>query len=80
MAPKTAVGRTTNASMQLGIIFGYVGLVEGIVARFQQEMGPARVIATGVLAEVVARETNVIEKVDQALTLEGLRLIDELNK
>ena len=80
VAPKTAIGRTTNTSMQSGIIFGYVGLVEGIVARFQQEMGPARVIATGGLAEVVARETKVIEKVDQALTLEGLRLIHELNR
>jgi type III pantothenate kinase len=80
VAPKAAIGRTTIASMQSGIIFGYVGLVEGIVARFQQEMGPARVIGTGGLAEVVARETKVIEKVDQALTLEGLRLIHELNR
>lgn len=80
VAPKAAIGRTTISSMQSGIIFGYVGLVEGIVARFQQEMGPARVIGTGGLAEVVARETKVIEKVDQALTLEGLRLIHELNR
>ncbi len=80
VAPKAAIGRTTISSMQSGIIFGYVGLVEGIVARFQEEMGPARVIGTGGLAEVVARETKVIEKVDQALTLEGLRLIHELNR
>lgn len=80
VAPKSAIGRTTITSMQSGIIFGYVGLVEGIVARFRQEMGPARVIATGGLAEVVARETKVIEQVDQDLTLEGLRLIHELNR
>lgn len=80
VAPKAAIGRTTVGSMQSGIIFGYVGLVEGIVARFREEMGPARLIATGGLAEVVARETKIIEKVDQDLTLNGLRLIHELNQ
>jgi len=78
--PKTAIGRTTAASMQSGIIFGYVGLIEGLIARFRQEMGPARVIATGGLAEIVAKETSVIELVDQGLTLEGLRLIFEMNR
>ncbi len=78
--PRAAIGRTTAASVQSGIIFGYVGLIEGLIARFRQEMGPARVIATGGLAEVVARETPVIEEVNQDLTLEGLRLIHEMNR
>lgn len=67
--------------MQSGILFGYVGLVEGMVARFRRELGPEmRVIATGGLAELVARETGVFQAVDPWLTLEGLRLIYELNR
>lgn len=78
--PRQAVGKNTSAAMQSGIVFGYVGLVEGLVARFQAEMGPAKVIATGGLAEIIARETTVVEIIDQRLTLEGLRLIYELNR
>ena len=78
--PRQAIGRNTVASMQSGIIFGYVGLVEGLIARFKQELGPARVIATGGLAEVIAKETPLIEVVDQRLTLYGLRLLYELNR
>src|SRR3990172_1476737 len=72
--PKHAIGRNTVASMQSGILFGYVGLVEGMGARIKQELGgSARVLATGGLADVVARETRVIEVVDHHLTLTGLR-------
>lgn len=78
--PRTAIGKNTIASMQAGILFGYVGLVEGLINRFFQEMGKARVIATGGLAEIIARETSVIDVVDQRLTLEGLRLVYELNR
>ena len=78
--PRTAIGRNTAASMQSGILFGYVGLIEGLIARFKQEMGPATVIATGGLAEVVSKETSAIDVVDQGLTLEGLRLIFEMNR
>lgn len=80
LKPKHAIGKNTIASMQAGILFGYVGLVEGLITRFFQEMGKARVIATGGLAEIIARETRIIEVVDQRLTLEGLRLIYELNR
>jgi len=67
--------------MRSGILFGYVGLVEGLVARFRSELGPnMRVIATGGLAEVIARETPVIEFIDPWLTLKGLRLIYDLNR
>jgi len=79
--PKRAVGRNTVAAMQSGIVFGYAGLIEGIVARIQQEMGgKVKVVATGGYAELLARETPVIEVVNPDLTLVGLRLIYEMNK
>jgi type III pantothenate kinase len=80
VAPPTVIGRTTTASMQAGIVYGYVGLIEGIVARMTRELGGhAKVIATGGLAEVLAAQTSCIDAVDQRLTLDGLRLIAELN-
>ena len=78
--PKQAIGKNTIASMQSGMIFGYVGLVEGLITRFHQELGKARVVATGGLADIIARETPMIDVVDDRLTLYGLRLIYELNK
>ncbi len=81
VAPPQAIGRNTVHSMQSGLIFGYVGLVEGMVARFRKELGPRmRVIATGGLAELLARETDVFHAVDPWLTLEGLRLIHGMNR
>lgn len=63
------------------MIFGYVGLVEGMVARFKAELGDhMRVIGTGGLAQTIAQETGVIEIVNPWLTLEGLRLIWEMNQ
>lgn len=80
-APKAAIGRNTAAALQSGIIFGYVGLVEGIVARFKEELGgEAKVIGTGGYAQLIASETEVIETVNPDLTLEGLRLIFEMNR
>ena len=62
-------------------LFGYVGLVEGIVARFRAELGPDMVVvATGGLAQLIAAETDVIDAVDPWLTLEGLRLIWERSR
>lgn len=79
-APKTAIGKNTAHALQSGIMFGYVGLVEGIVNRFQRELGgDARVIGTGGYVEIVASETASIDRVDTTLTLVGLRLIYELN-
>jgi type III pantothenate kinase len=77
--PRSAIGRNTGWSIQSGVIFGYVGLIEGLVARFRQEMGPARVIATGGLSHIIANETAVIDITDPLLTLEGLRLIYQMN-
>ncbi len=80
-APARAIGANTASAMQSGIFFGYVGLVEGLVARFRRELGDdMSVIATGGLAEVVAKETDVIQFVDPWLTLEGLRIIYDLNR
>jgi type III pantothenate kinase len=79
--PPRAIGSNTVHSMQSGLIFGYVGLVEGMVARFRAELGDdMRVIATGGLAETIARETEVIQAVDPWLTLKGLRIVWELNQ
>jgi len=79
--PPSAIGRTTTHSIQSGLLFGYVGLVEGMVARFKAELGPeTQIIATGGLAEIIARETEVIDVVDPWLTLHGLRIIYQLNQ
>ena len=79
--PPRAIGTNTVMAIQSGIFFGYVGLVEGLVARFRQELGEAmKVIATGGLAERVAPETSVIQYVDPWLTLDGLRIIYEMNR
>jgi type III pantothenate kinase len=79
--PKRAIGTNTITAMQSGIVFGYVGLIEGIVARIHQELGErAKVVATGGFAEFIARETAVIDVVNPNLTLIGLRLIYLLNK
>jgi type III pantothenate kinase len=79
--PPSAIGRNTVHSLQSGLLFGYVGLVEGMVARFRAELGPQmKVIATGGLAEVLAKETDTIQIVAPWLTLDGLRIIYELNQ
>ncbi len=79
--PPSPIGRNTPHSIQSGLLYGYVGLVEGMVARFKAELGPETlVIATGGLAEIIARETEVIDVVDPWLTLHGLRIIYELNQ
>jgi type III pantothenate kinase len=80
VAPPSVIGRNTTASMQAGLVYGYVGLIEGIVSRMKTELGDAaRVVATGGLAELIAAQTTAIDTVDQRLTLDGLRIIHELN-
>jgi type III pantothenate kinase len=67
--------------MQSGLLYGYVAMTEGMVARFRAELGPdMKVIATGGLAGLVAKETPVIQIHSPWLTLDGLRLIWELNQ
>ena len=80
LAPPTVIGRNTTASMQAGLVYGYVGLIEGIVERMKKELGDgAKVIATGGLAELISAQTAAIDTVDQRLTLDGLRIIHEIN-
>jgi type III pantothenate kinase len=79
--PPNAIGRNTVHAMQSGLLFGYVALVEGMVTRFRAELGARmKVIATGGLAEIVARETQMIEIIAPWLTLDGLRIVWELNQ
>lgn len=79
--PPSVIGRNTIHAMQSGLLFGYVSMVEGMVQRFRAELGPEmKVIATGGLAEVVAKETKIIQHIAPWLTLDGLRIIWELNR
>lgn len=79
--PPSVIGRNTVHAMQSGLLFGYVSMVEGMVARFRKELGEdMKVIATGGLAEIVAKETDIIQIIAPWLTLDGLRIIWEMNR
>jgi type III pantothenate kinase len=79
--PKTIITKDTVSAIQAGIMFGYAGLVDGIVNRMKAEVKTNPfVIATGGLARVVAQEAKSIDKIEEMLTLDGLRIIYELNK
>jgi len=74
--PKTVVGRTTVGAMESGLFYGYVGMVEGLVKRMNDELGGNAIrVATGGLAAVIAPETKLFDHVDIDLTLQGLRLV-----
>jgi type III pantothenate kinase len=76
--PKDAIGRNTVTNIQSGLIYGYAGLVDGLVSRMQAELGgTVTVIATGGLASLIADVTRSVQHVDPDLTLQGLRLIFE---
>ena len=79
--PERVIGKTTTASIQSGLYFGYLSLVDGMIHRIAQEIGrKPRVIATGGLAELFGGGSEAIELVDPLLTLTGLRLIHERNR
>ena len=79
--PKKVIGKDTISSMNVGIIYGYVGLVDGIVNRIKREMGyDMTVLATGGLAPLISKESETIDHIEEFLTLEGLRIIYERNR
>jgi type III pantothenate kinase len=79
--PAQVIGSDTISAMQAGIIYGYAGLVDGIVERMKKELSTdARVVATGGLAELVSLETKTIQEIKPHLTLEGLHLLFEINR
>lgn len=79
--PKQVIGKSTTAAMQSGIIFGYIGLIEGMIKRIKQELGSeAKVVATGGYAYPLAKEIPEIEIINPDLSLIGLHLIYEMNK
>jgi type III pantothenate kinase len=80
VSPPSAIGRNTVHSLQSGLLYGYVGLVDGMVRRFRKELGPEmKTVGTGALIELIARETESIDIIEPWLALEGLRVIYDLN-
>ncbi len=83
VVPKNVIGRNTVNAIQSGLLYGYCGLVDGMTKRFAEELGPGlsgvTVVATGGLAEMIAKNSSTIDYVDQMLTLEGLRILYERN-
>jgi type III pantothenate kinase len=79
--PPSVIGRNTTHAMQSGLMYGYVALVEGMVARFRLKLGAnMKVVATGGMVEILARETKSIDIVDPTLTLDGIRRVWEMNR
>jgi type III pantothenate kinase len=79
--PPSVVGKNSINSVQAGVIYGYVSLVEGMISRLKKELGAnSRVIGTGEQLHLIAGETRAFDVMDENLTLQGLRLIYELNK
>jgi len=77
--PETAIGRSSRAAIQSGVIFGFAGLIDGVVRRIEDELDDVQLLATGGLASTIVPFTETIDEVDEMLTLKGLRLIHERN-
>jgi type III pantothenate kinase len=81
MRPPSAIGRNTVHALQSGLLFGYVGLVEGMVARFRAELGgEMKTIGTGSMVEAIAGETSCIDIIEPWLALQGLKIVYDLNR
>jgi len=80
-APPSVIGRNTQHALQAGLIFGYVAIVEGLVSRFREQLGEdMKVVGTGGHIQKISDHTQVIDHVDPWLTLNGLRLIWNMNR
>jgi type III pantothenate kinase len=77
--PESAIGRSSRAAIQSGVVFGFAGLIDGVARRIEEELGPARFLATGGLAAAIVPFTETIDEVEDLLTLKGLRLIYDRN-
>ncbi len=77
--PESAIGRSSRAAINSGFIFGFAGMIDGIVRRIEAELPQPRLLATGGLASSIVPHSETIEEVDDLLTLKGLRLIHERN-
>jgi len=79
VAPKNVIGKSTIEAIQSGAVYGYSGQVDAIVHRFEAELGPSTVVATGGLAELIMPHSDTIQHYEPWLTLQGLRIIHERN-
>ncbi len=82
VAPEAAIGKTTESALRSGLVFGFAGQVDAIVERIRAELGApdAAVVATGGLADLIVPHTRTVGEIDPFLTLEGLRVVWELNQ
>jgi type III pantothenate kinase len=78
--PEAAIGRSSRAAIQSGVVFGFAGLIDGVARRIGEELGEARFLATGGLAAAIVPFTETIDEVDDQLTLKGLRLLHARNR
>jgi type III pantothenate kinase len=78
--PEAAIGRSSRAAIQSGVVFGFAGLIDGVARRIEEELGEARFLATGGLASVIVPFTETIDEVEDLLTLKGLRIIYDRNQ
>jgi len=78
--PEAAIGRSSRAAIQSGVVFGFAGLIDGVARRIEDELGEARFLATGGLAHAIVPFTETIDEVEEMLTLKGLRLIYDRNQ
>ncbi len=78
-APETAIGRSSRAAIQSGVVFGFAGLVDAVVRRIEDEMGEVELLATGGVAAAIVPFIETLDEVDEMLTLKGLRLVYDRN-
>src|SRR5579875_247274 len=77
--PRSAIGRTTAEAIQSGTLYGFAAQVDGMCARFESELGPSAIVATGGLSELIVPPTRSVQHVEPWLTLHGLRIVYERN-